>query len=1058
MTSARPTVPLAAPSTDVVVPSVSPTSHTPTLSTGERAVTLPGAPCAPRRGKAPPVDKFDGDDVELPFEEWLPSFERASMWNSWTEEEKLIQLAGHLRGRALQEYNLLLPEDKSTFNQTIEALRARLEPGGRAVAAQDFRHSVQADAESVSDFIRRLERTFRTAFGRDTMSRETKDAILHGQLQEGLRLELLKAPAVSGATKYPELCVAARNEEKRLAEYERRLQYNRSQTQPSKGKQPTSSGPSTLPAKPPRVDRGPGHSLPGEVRSEGRRCYQCKKPGHIMKDCPQKKTESSRSSRDARTQQVSSEGTSSSTQSAIAPTPSEPLSLLFSESEEEDGVRQVTVNDSGSHCQLARVNISRVPADGVVDTAADITIMGGKLFALVAATARLKKRDFRKADRVPRMYDRKVFKLDGCMDMEVTFQEKTIKTTVYIKMDATDQLLLSEGVCRQLEIVTYHPTVQPKKPARGGSAVVPSVRVELVQSLRLPPSRSAVVEVQLEGLPSKDLDDPVMVEGDGDFERETGVTVENVLVSPSGGGKQLVITNLSGITQVIPEGVMVGEAHPVEVLEPSQDPDEGSVTQVKKLSSVREEWRKKELVELLNPLELPESDAASLQEFLISNHDVFSLEDGERGETDLVSMEIKTGDSLPCKQPLRRMPFVVRKEVAKQLKDMQRNNVIQPSSSPWSSPVVMVRKRDGSHRFCVDYRALNTVTKADTFPLPRIDDLLKCLGGARYFSTLDLASGFWQIPMEATSREKTAFATPHGLFEFLVMPFGLTNAPAVFQRLMQRVLAGLNPDDGEQFVTAYLDDILVFSRTFQDHMEHLAKVINRLRDVNLKLKPPKCKFARREVEYLGHFITPGGLKPNVRLTSAVQDFPRPQNIHEVRRFLGMASYYRRFIPHFARIAQPLHHLTSKDVPFAWSSEAESAFTALKAKLVTPPVLAYPRFGEDFTLETDASIQGLGAVLSQKQEDGKLHPIAYASRALSKPERNYSVTELETLAVVWAITHFRSHLYGGRVTVLTDHSAVKAAQTPRGSMRDGGQKCMVLGSSQLTSPTVLGRRM
>ena len=744
-----------------------------------------------------------------------------------------------------------------------------------------------------------------------------------------------------------------------------------------------------------------------------------------MKDCPQKKTESSRSSRDARTQQVSSEGTSSSTQSAIAPTPSEPLSLLFSESEEEDGVRQVTVNDSGSHCQLARVNISGVPADGVVDTAADITIMGGKLFALVAATARLKKRDFRKADSVPRTYDRKVFKLDGCMDMEVTFQEKTIKTTVYIKMDATDQLLLSEGVCRQLELVTYHPTVQPKKPARGGSAVVLSVRVELVQSLRLPLSRSAVVEVQLEGLPSKDLDDPVMVEGDGDFERETGVTVENVLVSPSGGGKQLVITNLSGITQVIPEGVMVGEAHPVEVLEPSQDSDEGSVTQVKKLSSVREEWRKKELVELLNPLELPESDAASLQEFLISNHDVFSLEDGERGETDLVSMEIKTGDSLPCKQPLRRMPFVVRKEVAKQLKDMQRNNVIQPSSSPWSSPVVMVRKRDGSHRFCVDYRALNTVTKADTFPLPRIDDLLECLGGARYFSTLDLASGFWQIPMEETSREKTAFATPHGLFEFLVMPFGLTNAPAVFQRLMQRVLAGLNPDDGEQFVTAYLDDILVFSRTFQDHMEHLAKVINRLRDVNLKLKPPKCKFARREVEYLGHFITPGGLKPNVRLTSAVQDFPRPQNIHEVRRFLGMASYYRRFIPHFARIAQPLHHLTSKDVPFAWSSEAESAFTALKAKLVTPPVLAYPRFGEDFTLETDASIQGLGAVLSQKQEDGKLHPIAYASRALSKPERNYSVTELETLAVVWVITHFRSHLYGGRVTVLTDHSAVKA---------------------------------
>ena len=719
---------------------------------------------------------------------------------------------------------------------------------------------------------------------------------------------------------------------------------------------------------------------------------------------------------------MSSEGAGSS---SAADALTEPLDLLFSESDEEDGVRQVTVNDSGSHCQLARVSICGVPADGVVDTAADITIMGGKLFALVAATARLRKKDFRKADRVPKTYDRKAFSLDGCMDMELSFEGKTVKTTVYVKMDATDQLLLSEGVCRQLDIVTYHPAVHSKKPPKGGDAIVPSVRVKLVQSLRLPPNKSAVVDVHLEG-PLTDVSGPVVVEGDGSFERESGLIVEDALLAPTSDRQaQLVITNLSGFTQVVPGGVLVGEVQAAEVLETEPSTEGENIVHVRKLSSAGEEWRKRKLLEVIGTPELPESEASRLLEFLADNHEVFSLEEGERGETSLVAMGIDTEGSTPCKQPPRRMPFVVRQEVAKQLRDMQRNGVIQPSASPWSSPVVMVRKRDGSHRFCVDYRALNAVTKADTFPLPRVDDLLDCLGGARYFSTLDLASGFWQIPVEPASREKTAFATPHGLFEFLVMPFGLTNAPAVFQRLMQRVLTGLNPSDGDMFVTAYLDDILVFSRTLSDHIDHLAAVIGRLREANLKLKPSKCKFARREVEYLGHLITPGGLHPNVRLTSAIQAFPRPKNLPEVRRFLGMASYYRRFIPNFARIAQPLHRLTGKDVPFTWSDEAESAFVTLKSKLVTPPVLAYPRFGEEFTLETDASIQGLGAVLSQKQDDGKLHPIAYASRALNGAERNYGVTELETLAVVWAMSHFRSHLYGGRVTVLTDHTAVKA---------------------------------
>ena len=240
--------------------------------------------------------------------------------------------------------------------------------------------------------------------------------------------------------------------------------------------------------------------------------------------------------------------------------------------------------------------------------------------------------------------------------------------------------------------------------------------------------------------------------------------------------------------------------------------------------------------------------------------------------------------------------------------------------------------------------------------------------------------------------------TPQGLYEFLVMPFGLTNAPAVIQRLMQRLLMGLNPEAGPDFVTVYIDDVLVFSPTLEEHLIHLQAVIRRIEEAGLKLKPSKCRFVCKEVEYLGHLVTPEGLRTNERLIEAIKQFPRPTDVTEVRRFLGLSSYYRRFIRNFSRIAEPLRELTRKDTPFLWTQSCKEAMCQLKEKLTTAPVLAYPSFDKPFTVETDASISGIGAVLSQVQEDAKLHPVAYASRSLSSAERNYSVTELETLAV------------------------------------------------------------
>ena len=672
-----------------------PGSEIPVASSVVPAV-IPVAATPQRRGKAPPVSAFSGEDLECQLDDWLPSLERASTWNAWTAEERAMQLAGHLKGRALQEYNLLRPEEKESFESAVEALRSRLEPGSKAVAAQDFRHATQRDTESVSDFIRRLERTFRIAYGRDPMSSETRDTLLYGQLQEGLRYELMKAPAVSGATKYRELCVAAKNEEKRQAELRRRQQYSKS----THARQPQIEGARNTANS---SQRRPATSSPSSG-ADAKKCFLCKKPGHLMRDCRTKKPENTGSGRPTVTKQV----TVNALPDGGTKCPN-PYDLLFSsDSEDEEAVRQIRVTDQGSKSQHARVIVHGVPADGVIDTGADITIMGQELFATVAAAARLRKRNFRRPDKVPWTYDRKTFHLDGCMDLDLSFADKTMKTTVYVKMDAHDQLLLSEGVCRQLGIVSYHPSVSSGKITKKTTAIVPTIRVNLIQSLRLPPSKGAVVPVKLEG--DRDcLKRLVLVQNSERIERETGLTVEDaVIAAPESGVAQIVVHNRSGFTQCVPRGACLGEGETTQVCSapgPSEsDPNSPGTATVKQTTSGTEAWRKAKLLETMELPDLPPPDSELLQQFLVDHHDVFSLEDGERGETDLVRMEIDTGDTSPKKQAPRRMPFAVRQEVAKQLKSMQQNQVIQPSHSPWSSPVVMVRKKDGSHRFCVVYR------------------------------------------------------------------------------------------------------------------------------------------------------------------------------------------------------------------------------------------------------------------------------------------------------------------------------------------------------------------
>ena len=600
---------------------------------------------------------------------------------------------------------------------------------------------------------------------------------------------------------------------------------------------------------------------------------------------------------------------------------------------------------------------------------------------------------------------------------QINFPEKTVYIRAPTPLVSEENLQILPGHCAQVRLKIS----EEQGEWEGEQGMVSQLPEETSHpAVRVEPSLSAVNEGVVMALVSNYGPEPVQV-GSGD----PVACLEEVELSGTEETEELLtLCSVMCNSQNMAASQLV-EGSP-EVSPHGRRPQASVPT-------VATEYSLEDIIDL-SQADLDEGQKIELRKLIRKYEDVFVGEDGQLGWTDVVKHTIRTHpDQPPIRQRPYRVGYHARKIIEDQVQDMLKKGVIIPSDSPWASPVVLVTKKDGTPRFCIDFRKLNAVTIMDSFPLPDIRQCLDVFGTvrAKYFSSLDCRNAFWQVAMDPETAEKSAFITSEGLYQFEVLPFGLSGAPGCFQRIMGVVLRGLLWKN----CLAYMDDVMVMSSTFSQHLTDLAAVFDRLRQAGLKLGPSKCNFARTQVHFLGHVISDRGIEVDPAKVQAVRDLIEPRTPKEVRSFLGLAGYYRRFCANYAKIVHPLHQLTRKGVDFCWTPECQAAFEQVKILLTQAPVLAYPRFEQPYVLFTDASGVAVGHVLAQIQ-DGTERVIAYGGRALRKHEKNYPVTELEFLAIIHAVATCDSYIRYVPCTVYTDHTALKgllARSEPKGRM-------------------------
>ena len=543
-------------------------------------------------------------------------------------------------------------------------------------------------------------------------------------------------------------------------------------------------------------------------------------------------------------------------------------------------------------------------------------------------------------------------------------------------------------------------------------------------STSIPPFSSLFIQ---SNFPNSEKGDSVLFEPDREFLAEKGLQAPACVYDPSN-DTRLFVSNLTSEPVELSSDDVMGNFSAVQHILEEQPEQQSELVASCNVCSVAgrppSTQDHRELSEHLKCMtkdldHLTPAERSEVHNLLVDYEDCFVGGQYGLGRTMLGEHTIETTCKQPIRIPARFMTQGKRQIVDKLVQELLDQDIVEESCSPWSSPIVLVTKKDNSHRLCCDYRSLNFHTVKDATPVPKITEMIDSLVGSEYFCCMDLASSYYQVPVHPKDRPKTAFSTGRQLFQFKVVPFGLTNAPACFVRVINRLLAGLAPEQA----LAYLDDVVIFGSTFEETKTRLCRVLDRFRQANLRLKPKKCKLFAKRVTYLGFEISNEGLRTDPEKVNKVLEWCRPTNITELRGFVGFCNYYRSFVPSFSHVVEPLVAMTRKGAHFSWSAECESAFRDLKRLMTEAPMLAYPDAAAQFVVDTDCSQYAMGGVLSQVV-DGVERPIAFGSKLLNSAQRQYCATYRELLALITMVNMWKQYLFGQKFILRTDHSALK----------------------------------
>lgn len=965
------------------------------------AVTLQSSP---NSGVKMRPATFDGSSSWIDYK---THFDMCAELNKWDNRQKGLYLAVSLRGQAQGVLGNLPVEERNHFDKLSKALAERFSPDSQTeLYRAQLKERQWKHGENIPEFGQRILRLTTLAYpGASSTLVDTLamgnfiDAISDAEMR--LKIQQSRPKVLNEAVKVAvELEAFDKAERQRQAnKYIRGASHMPEHVDKSKSEV---SNEDILKRIEQLLQHQPKSSFvnnkPQQDNKRKIRCYKCKEPGHIQRNCPLNTTESTKS------MSAEKDGDSAANVKRVGRFCDK--SSIRNRKRQKQRKASVAggtgLVEAGMYLPVC---VNGIKTNMLIDSGATASLLSTEVYQSIPAKNRPNLKPIH-GEMVAingmslEIFGYGEFNLDigGCCYPSTIIVAK-LNTTGILGLD-----FLSAQECNV--------NMKDKSIDLDGKVIKCTIkgkmgcyRVSLLDTVSIPPRHELVTSGRINEF-CNDIHGIGIIEPTENFNK----ALVGRTLTTAGENVPIRLMNPLNESVVVHRGTVVGQFEQVES-SPVQQEREYDKTMT----------LPKPMQELLNQASenLNESQTQSVHKALTEYGDVFALTDKDLGRTDVILHEIDTDNAKPVKQRLRRLPHYAVEEADRQVEDMLNRGIVEPSNSPWAAGVVLVKKKDNTLRFCVDYRALNALTTKDAYPLPKIDETLDSLSGASWFSTLDLRTGYWQVGLDPKDKPKTAFITRKGLFQFRVLPFGLCNAPATFERLMETVLSGLQWD----ICLIYIDDVIVYGKTFEEALENLKRVFTRLREAGLKLKPQKCKLFSKSVSFLGHIISEDGVATDYDKIKVVQQWPIPVTVTEVRSFLGLCSYYRRFIPGFAKIARPLHQLTEKGRKFVWTNDHQTAFESMKKHLTEAPILVYPDFSKPFILDTDASDTSIGAILSQVH-DGKERVICYGSRSLSKSERKYCVTRKELLSLIYFVKYYRHYLLGKKFKIRTDHNSLR----------------------------------